>query len=223
MSRTIYLVEDEKVLNDVLVDYLQAEGYNVVSFFDGKSAIERIKDKPDLWILDIMLPGASGYEVIKKVKEHNKDTPVIFMSARNEELDRVVGFELGSDDYITKSFDPRELVFRVNKITERVYGSEKSENFLFVEGYKISPNQHTVFWDQAEISLTYTEFALLMCFVDNKNIILTREQILEKVWGIAYCGTNRVADDTIRRLRKKMENLFIDTIYGQGYRLVVKQ
>ncbi|WP_434564786.1 response regulator [Thermoanaerobacterium thermosaccharolyticum] len=109
MSRNIYLVEDEKSLNLLLQKYLEREGYDVMTFFDGSTAMNRIKDLPDLWILDIMLPDVDGYELIKAIKEHNKSTPVIFMSARNEELDRVVGLELGSDDYLSKPFLPGSL------------------------------------------------------------------------------------------------------------------
>lgn len=109
LPRKIYLVEDEKNLNILLQKYLEMEGYDVTTFFDGSTAMERINDMPDLWILDIMLPDIDGYELIKAIKEHNKSTPVIFMSARNEELDRVVGLELGSDDYLSKPFLPLSL------------------------------------------------------------------------------------------------------------------
>ena len=224
MPRKIYMVEDEKSLNVLLEKYLQKEGYDVTSFSDGNSALEKIKDVPDLWILDIMLPDIDGYELIKKIKEHNKNTPVIFMSARNEELDRVVGLELGSDDYLSKPFLPRELIIRVNKLMERIYGGEENtEDYFLIDGYKISKNQRTVFSDDTEISLTKFEFELLMYFIINKNNVLSREQILEKVWGYDYFGSDRVVDDTIRRLRKKMEQLNVDTVYGCGYKLVVKQ
>lgn len=120
MGKKVYLVEDEKSLNILLEKYLQREGYEVTTFFNGNSAIEKIKDTPDLWILDIMLPDIDGYQIIKAVKENNKNTPAIFMSARNEELDRVVGLELGSDDYLSKPFLPRELIIRTNKLMEKV-------------------------------------------------------------------------------------------------------
>jgi len=223
MSRKIYMVEDEKSLNVLIEKYLLKEGYDVITFADGKSALERLKDLPDLWILDIMLPDIDGYEIIKKIKEYNKNTPVIFMSARNEELDRVVGLELGSDDYLSKPFLPRELTIRVNKLMERIYGNdENKENCFFVAGYKIIKSQRAVFLDDTEISLTKFEFELLIYFIHNKNRVLSREQILEKIWGYDYFGSDRVVDDTIRRLRKKMEQINIDTVYGCGYKLVVK-
>ena len=226
MTRKIYMVEDEKSLNVLLEKYLLKEGYVVTSFTDSIAALNRIKDLPDLWILDIMLPDIDGYELIKKIKDYKKTTPVIFMSARNEELDRVVGLELGSDDYISKPFLPRELVIRVNKLMERIYsGNEKEgiEDCFYVDGYKIVKSQRTVYLSDTEISLSKYEFELLLYFIYNKNNVLTREQILEKVWGYDYFGSDRVVDDTIRRVRKKMESVNIETIYGYGYKLVIKQ
>ena len=223
MSRKIYMVEDERSLNVLLEKYLQKEDYEVTAFSDGNSALERIKDEPNLWILDIMLPDIDGYELIKRIKKFNKNTPVIFMSARNEELDRVVGLELGSDDYLSKPFLPRELIIRVNKLMERVYGNGDGEkDYFLIDGYKISKNQRSVSFEGAEVFLTKFEFELLMYFISNKNNVLSREQILDKVWGFDYFGSDRVVDDTIRRLRKKMKNINLDTIYGCGYRLTVK-
>lgn len=225
MARRIYLVEDEKRLNILLEKYLEREGYEVKTFEDGNSALARIKDMPDLWILDIMLPDIDGYELIKHIKANNKSTPVIFMSARNEELDRVVGLELGSDDYLSKPFLPRELVIRTNKLIERIYGkainSAECDEFDF-EGYKINRKQRTIFLNDEELLLTNKEFELLNYFVENKNNLVSREQILVNVWGQDYFGSDRVVDDTIRRLRKKMNKLNIETVYGYGYKLVIK-
>ena len=223
MSRKIYLVEDEKTLNILLEKYLAREGYEVTTFSDGQSAIDKIKDMPDLWILDIMLPDIDGYKIIKAIKNNNKNTPVIFMSARNEELDRVVGLELGSDDYLSKPFLPRELVIRTNKLIERIYGIidiEPEDFMLNINGYKISKKQRMVFFEGDEIQLTNKEFELLNYFVENKNNVISREQILSYVWGDDYFGSDRVVDDTIRRLRKKMEKLNLETVYGYGYRMV---
>ena len=221
----VYLVEDEKSLNILLEKYLQREGYEVTTFFDGNTAMERIKDMPDIWILDIMLPDIDGYQLIKVIKENNKKTPVIFMSARNEELDRVVGLELGSDDYLSKPFLPRELIIRTNKLIERIYGRDNEEildKILNISGYIISRKQRTVYHEAEEIQLTNKEFELLIYFVENKNNLISREQILLSVWGDDYFGSDRVVDDTIRRLRKKMDRLCIDTVYGYGYKLVPK-
>jgi len=223
----IYLVEDEISLNLLLEKYLQREGYEVTTFSNGNSAIEKIKDKPDLWILDIMLPDTDGYEIIKAIKAYNKNTPVIFMSARNEELDRVVGLELGSDDYLSKPFLPRELIIRTNKLLERIYGVAKEEtnqidDNLNMGGYLISKKQRTVFMGNIEIILTKKEFEMLCYFIDNKNNLVSRDQILDTVWGDDYFGSDRVVDDVIRRLRKKIDKFTIETVYGYGYKLVYK-
>lgn len=225
MGRKVYLVEDEKSLNILLEKYLQREGYEVTTFFNGSSAIERIKDVPDIWILDIMLPDIDGYQIIKAVKENNKNTPVIFMSARNEELDRVVGLELGSDDYLSKPFLPRELIIRTNKLMERIYGKSNNSTVDIITNigqYKISKKQRTVFFEEKEIQLTNKEFELLNFFIENKNNVISREQILISIWGEDYFGSDRVIDDIIRRLRKKMDKLDLETVYGYGYKLVVK-
>jgi len=227
LSMKIYLVEDEISLNLLLEKYLQREGYEVTTFSNGNSAIEKIKDKPDLWILDIMLPDTDGYEIIKAIKAYNKNTPVIFMSARNEELDRVVGLELGSDDYLSKPFLPRELIIRTNKLLERIYGVDKEEtnqidDNLNMGEYLISKKQRTVFMGNTEIILTKKEFEMLCYFIDNKNNLVSRDQILDTVWGDDYFGSDRVVDDVIRRLRKKIDKFTIETVYGYGYKLVYK-
>ncbi|WP_339822573.1 response regulator transcription factor [Paenibacillus sp. FSL R7-0216] len=224
MMRTIYLVEDEEHLNQLLKKYLEKEGYKVVTFFEGESARQRIADLPDLWILDIMLPDMDGYQLIKMIKEFKPQTPVIFMSARNQELDRVVGLELGSDDYLSKPFLPRELVIRTNKLLQRL-DVNKAENSpeLRLEDYRVDQRQRTVYdHDDEKISLTNREFNLLLFFIQNHNTVVTREQILEKVWGDPYFGSDRVVDDTIRRLRKKLPRMNLETIYGFGYNLEMK-
>ncbi|MEH7417954.1 response regulator transcription factor [Neobacillus drentensis] len=220
---TIYLVEDEEHLNQLLKKYLEKEGYQVVSFFDGESAIQKIHDLPDLWILDIMLPDIDGYQLIKNIKEYNSKTPVIFMSARNQELDRVVGLELGSDDYLSKPFLPRELIIRTNKLIQRMSGEKAEVSTAHqLDNYLVNRKQRTVFDGDQEIILTNKEFTLLLYFIENLNTVVTREQILEKVWGDHYFGSDRVVDDTIRRLRKKLARIVIETIYGFGYKLAGK-
>jgi len=220
---TIYLVEDEEHLNHLLKKYLEKEGYKVVPFFDGESALLKVQDLPELWILDIMLPDIDGYQLIKAIKEYNPQTPVIFMSARNQELDRVVGLELGSDDYLSKPFLPRELVIRTNKVIERLYSKKEELSTDFqLEGYLVDRKQRTIFDNGQEIILTNKEFTLMVYFIENSNTVVTREQILDKVWDDHYFGSDRVVDDTIRRLRKKLARMNIETVYGFGYKLVVK-
>ncbi len=217
MKRVISIVEDEKDLNELVKRYLEKEGYDVRSHLTYESAFTQIHN-PDiqLWILDIMLDNRSGFDLIEEIRKINPTVPVIFMSARDKEFDRIIGLEKGSDDYITKPFSPKELVLRVNNIMRRVY---KDDDRIEVDGYEIDLVQRKVYQHETEIELTTKEFDLLMMFVRNKTIAFSREQILERVWETNYFGSDRVVDDTLRRLRKKLKALNIHTIYGYGYRL----
>lgn len=213
----ICLVEDEKDLNNLITTYLKKEGYEVVSLTRGIDALN-CNEKIDLWILDIMLEDdISGYDIIKKIRESNDMVPVIFTSARDQDLDKIIGLELGSDDYITKPYSPKELVLRVNNIIKRVYKSEY--NKINYENYEIDLNKRIVVYENKEINLTTLEFDLLILLINNKGKSLDRELILNKIWGSGYYGSDRVVDDLVRRLRKKMNKLKINTIYGYGYRL----
>ena len=217
--KTIALVEDEKDLNNLIRTYLEKEGYNVVSYYDGDSTINNINKDVDLWILDIMLGDTiSGYDIIKKIREENPDVPVIFTSARDKDLDKIIGLELGSDDYIAKPYSPKELVLRVNNIIRRVYSKEKQK--LTYRDYTIDLEKRMVLHKSESINLTTLEFDLLYMFVTNINKSFSRDDILNNIWGENYFGTDRVVDDLVRRLRKKMSELDINTIYGYGYRLL---
>ena len=218
MVFNIAVVEDEKDLNSLIKAYLEKEGYNVDSYICGKDAIENINKNYHLWILDIMLgDDVSGYDIIKKIREINEVVPVIFTSARDKDLDKIIGLELGSDDYITKPFYTKELVLRVNNIIKRVYKNEV--NKITYDKYSINLDKRIVLKGDKEITLTTLEFDLLSMFVTNKNKSFSRDDILNNIWGENYFGTDRVVDDLVRRLRKKMPLLNINTIYGFGYRL----
>ena len=215
----IALVEDEKDLNNLIRTYLEKEGYNVTSYYSGESAIKDSDKDYHLWILDIMLgDDISGYDIIKKIRENNKDIPVIFTSARDKDLDKIIGLELGSDDYITKPYSPKELVLRVNNIIRRVYSKERQK--ITYKDYIIDLDKRMAFLDDENIGLTTLEFDLLYMFVTNREKSFSRDDILNNIWGENYFGTDRVVDDLIRRLRKKMPKLDINTIYGYGYRLL---
>ena len=217
--KTIALVEDEKDLNNLIRTYLEKEGYNVVSYYDGESTINNINKDVDLWILDIMLGDTiSGYDIIKKIREENPDIAVIFTSARDKDLDKIIGLELGSDDYIAKPYSPKELVLRVGNIIKRVYSKEKQK--LTYKDYTIDLEKRMVLHKGESINLTTLEFDLLYMFVTNINKSFSRDDILNNIWGENYFGTDRVVDDLVRRLRKKMPELDINTIYGYGYRLL---
>lgn len=215
---TIVLVEDEKDLNSLIRAYLEKAGYKVISYLNGEDAIKNINIEAHLWILDIMLGDSiSGYDIIKKIRETNEEMPVIFTSARDQDLDKIIGLELGSDDYITKPYSPKELVLRVNNIIKRVYTKDLQK--LTYDKYVIDLDKRIVYLDDKELSLTTLEFDLLYMFVTNKNKSFSRDDILNIIWGNDYFGTDRVVDDLVRRLRKKMPDININTIYGYGYRL----
>ena len=215
----IALVEYEKDLNDLIKTYLEKEGYNVTSYYNGDTAIKDCNKDYHLWILDIMLgDDISGYDIIKKIREDNNDVPVIFTSARDKDLDKIIGLELGSDDYITKPYSPKELVLRVNNIIRRVYTKERQK--ITYKDYIIDLDKRMAFQGDEDLNLTTLEFDLLYMFVTNKEKSFSRDDILNNIWGENYFGTDRVVDDLIRRLRKKMPLLDINTIYGYGYRLL---
>ena len=218
MKRVISIVEDEKDINNLVAQYLRKEGYEVHSYYTYEEASAHAGDDDvHLWILDIMLDDKSGFDLIDEIRLRDPDTPVIFMSARDKEFDRIIGLEKGSDDYITKPFSPKELVLRVNNIIKRAY--KDNSNRIAVDGYELDEVQRKIYADNVEIELTTKEFDLLMMFIKNKGIAFSRDKILENVWDENYFGSDRVVDDTLRRLRKKLPNLNIHTIYGYGYRL----
>lgn len=220
MNYTIYLVEDEKHLASVLRAYLENEGWKITVFHTGEAAIDHIEDPVHLWILDIMLPGLSGYDLIKQIKNQNPNQPVIFISARDQDLDKIMGLELGSDDYLTKPFMPRELVIRVQKLLSRVYNQASKLAILQVSRYQIDINKRKVFENEEAIDLTMKEFDVLLYLLENKNNAKSREAILHAVWGNDYFGSVRAVDDVIRRIRKKMPRLTLETVYGEGYRII---
>ena len=217
---TICFVEDEIDLSNLIRTYLERSGYQVVSFTKGCDAINYIGGKVDLWILDIMLgDDVNGYDIIKAIREQDSNVPVIFTSARDQDLDKILGLELGSDDYITKPYSSKELVLRVDKIIKRVY-KDTPKQLIKYDDYTIDVDKRVALDKKGkEIKLTTLEFDLLLLFVQNKNKCFSREEILDSVWGKDYFGTDRVVDDLVRRLRKKMSLLNVSAVYGYGYRL----
>ena len=215
-KKIINVVEDERDLNELVKSYLIKESYEVYSYYTYDEAYKAI-DKPcDLWILDIMLDDKSGFDLIEEIKNRFPNVPVVFTSARDKEFDRIIGLEKGSDDYITKPFSPKELVLRINNIIKRVYKESKR---IQVGKYEIDEAQRIVYEGDQPIDLTTKEFDLLMLFIRNRGNAILREQILEQVWDDNYYGSDRVVDDTLRRLRKKLPDINIQTLYGFGYRL----
>lgn len=213
---TVCLVEDEKKLSNLIKTYLEKD-YKVIQCFSGNEALN-VTEKVHLWILDIMLgDDVSGYDIIKSIRKVDEKVPVIFTSARDQDLDKIMGLELGSDDYVTKPYSPKELVLRVNNIIKRVYNDSFKK--LVYDEYKIDVERRKVTELDKEINLTTLEFELLLLFVNNIGKSFSREEILSRVWKEDYFGNDRVVDDLVRRLRSKMKKLNINTIYGYGYRL----
>ncbi|BAB04891.1 response regulator transcription factor [Halalkalibacterium halodurans] len=220
----VHLVEDEANLSEVLKAYLEKEGWSVRVFTDGNVAQEAISEQqPHLWILDIMLPGTDGYQLLKQIKEKG-DTPVIFISARDQDLDRVLGLEMGSDDYLAKPFLPQELIIRAKKLLNRVYGSSSQEQRkIEINHYVIDPVGRTVI-DQENndeaVDLTTKEMDLILLLTGDIGKAFSRERIIEHVWGENYFGSERAVDDVVRRVRKKMPRIHLETLYGYGYRVL---
>lgn len=219
MSYRIHLVEDEVNLNELLTSYLAKEGWEVIPFYNGEDARRAISEHPHLWILDIMLPDIDGFQLLREIKEDLAIMPVIFISARDAELDRVIGLEMGSDDYLPKPFLPRELVIRTRKLLDRVYAHNPQEA-LFIPPYVVDEQQRLVHCHEEVIDLTAREFDLLLLLAKHPGRAFSREQILDQLWGPDYVGTDRVVDDLVRRLRRKIPLMKLETIYGHGYRMV---
>ncbi len=216
----IYYVEDEKDLSEIIRKYLVREGYETTVFYDGETAMEHINDPVDLWILDIMLEGEiNGYDIIKALKENQSSAAVIFTSARDQDLDKIMGLELGSDDYLAKPYSPRELILRVKAVLKRQHQHMTNE-MVHYGPYEVNVTKREITSQNGHIDLTNKEFELLLFFIKNMNTPFGREDILKHVWGDNYYGSDRVVDDLLRRLRHKMPELKIETIYGFGYRLL---
>ncbi len=217
MKYRINMIDDEKNLNDLVKTYLEKEGYIVYSFYTYDEAFLHKDDDVHLWIIDIMLDKNSGFDLLNEIKAVKPDMPIVFMSARDQEFDRIIGLEKGSDEYITKPFHIKEFLLRVHNVLKRVYKDDPS--FIHIDGYDIDEEKRIVLLNKNEIDLTTKEYELLLYFIKNKGIAISREQVLTKVWDENYFGSDRVVDDTLRRLRKKMPEINIKTIYGFGYRL----
>lgn len=220
----IFIVDDEKNIRDILGKYLIKEGFRVTSFPSGEHVLEDIvRLGPDLLVLDIMMPGIDGLELCKAIRKVS-DIPIIFVSARDEELDRILGLEIGGDDYLTKPFSPRELVVRIKNIFKRVHVQQvRDEKSIILSNLTLHPTQRIIEVNGAELNLTTKEYELLTYFILNKNKPFSREQLIENIWGYQYIGDGRMIDDLVKRIRKKLKekhgSVLIKTIWGFGYRL----
>lgn len=218
----VLIVDDEELIREVIKEYLTLEDFSVDEASDGKVAISKVESNNyDLVIMDIMMPNMDGYQAIKKIKEI-KDIPCIMLSARGEEYDKLIGFDIGIDDYVTKPFSPKELVARVKAVIKRSKGEKETYKF---GGLVIDDKAHNVFVDEEKIELTPKEYELLKYLVSNINIALSREQLLTNIWGYDFYGDDRTIDTHIKTLRNSLGKYrdCIVTVRGMGYKFEYRE
>jgi DNA-binding response OmpR family regulator len=222
--KKILVVDDEKKIVEIVKAYLEREGYQVILAYDGKSAIESArKQRPDLTILDLMLPEISGWDVCRTLRKES-ETPIIMLTARDEVTDRIVGLEMGADDYVTKPFDPKELVSRVRAVLRRTEGTPIRSNEIEIRELRIDTEKRKVRRGKDTIELTPIEFELLRTMSESPGRVYSRMQLLDKIQGDAYEGYERTIDSHIKNLRKKIETDpehpgYIVTVRGVGYKM----
>ncbi len=227
MTHRILVIDDEKNIRDLIKYNLEQEGFEVLVAEDGEKGLDQLTSEVDLIILDLMLPGIDGLEVCRKIKKNDllAQIPIIMLTARGEEVDKVVGLEIGADDYMVKPFSPRELLARIRAVLRRIdippKNTSAEKNRLTGGDLTINLKSHEVKVGGEKINLTPKEFDLLRLLVANKNNVFSRESLLEKVWDYSYGGTTRTVDVHIRRLRSKIGEQKIETVRGVGYKFVV--
>lgn len=224
-SETILIADDEASIRDLVRLYLEKEGYKVVSAANGAEAVASVRDNaPDLLILDLMMPEVDGWEVCRRVRLES-DLPIIMLTARDQDIDKIVGLEMGADDYVTKPFNPRELVARVRALLRRMSsGKPQADRPRVVGNVTIDPSSREVSVDGTLVNLRAKEFDLLVTLADHVNQVLTRDQLLDLVWGYEFYGQTRTVDVHVAHLREKLagSDAQIDTVWGKGYKLVVQ-
>jgi len=220
----ILVVDDEPNIVDLATMYLEREGYQVDSASDGAQALEQIKElEPSLVVLDLMLPEVDGFEVCRQTRVHS-DVPIIMLTARDDDVDKIVGLELGADDYLTKPFNPRELVARIKAILRRANQSTRqNDKPLHISDLSIDPARREVTVSGEQVELRAKEFDLLQALAENQGIVLSREQLLNLAWGYDFYGQTRTVDVHVAHLRKRIKEsqVSIETVTGVGYKLVV--
>ena len=220
---TILIADDEEPIRELLTLYLEREGFKVITAGDGEQALAAARaQSPDLIVLDLMMPKRSGYEVCRELRR-DSDIPILMLTARGEDVDRIVGLELGADDYLGKPFHPRELTARVKAILRRAGGAPARERSGVVVGpLKIDWQRHEATLDDQPLQLRNKEFDLLRRLAEHEGIVLSREQLLETVWGYDYFGETRTVDVHVNQLRRKLTSdaIAIETVRGVGYKLV---
>jgi DNA-binding response OmpR family regulator len=219
-SGTILLIEDETEIAELLTLYFEKEGFRLLHAIDGEAGLQRLEERsPRVVLLDIGLPGIDGMEVCRRIRS-TSDVPVIMLTARDSEIDKVVGLEIGADDYVTKPFSPRELVARVKAVLRRSEERPTKPQVLEVGGFAVDSGRREVTTpDLTVVRPTAREFDLLWYLADNAGLVLSRSQLLEAVWGYDYFGETRTVDVHVRQLRKKLPDIPLETVWGVGYRI----
>ena len=227
MSPRILVVDDDRQIVRLVQSYLQQSGFTVLTAYDGEEALHAIRrEKPDLVVLDLMLPKRNGLEITRILRsdESLAAMPILMLTARFEDLDKILGLELGADDYLTKPFNPQEVVARVKAILRRSSGTLKPPAIIQIRGLRLDLERHTVTIDGRPLDLTPTEFDILYMLMQNPDRAFTRGELIEKTVGYGYEGLERTVDSHIKNLRKKIESdpaqpEYLETVFGVGYRL----
>jgi len=220
---TILVVDDERHIVELARLYLSNDGYTVLSAYDGLRALEMTRERrPDLVVLDIMLPKMDGWEVCRRLRQGGNDVPIIMLTARSEDVDRIVGLELGADDYVVKPFNPRELVARVKAVLRRSEGKTRIAKVLRLGDLEIDHERREARVAGRELKLRAKEFDLLLAFAEHPGFVFSRDQLLNRVWGYDFAGGTRTVDVHVARLRDKLSGsrVKIETIWGVGYKLI---
>ncbi len=225
MSKVLIL-EDEEDIREFIVINLKRVGYEVLQASSGEEALEIISKKEDINIavLDVMLPGIDGFEVCKKIRQTNQTLGVIMLTAKTQEMDKINGLTMGADDYVVKPFSPAELVARIDSLNRRVSLLHEGNKDEWISGpFKLDNTARSLFKNDKEIEITEIEYLILKLFIENESKALSREHILDEVWGVNYFGDGKIVDVNIRRIRQKIEDepsdpKFIKTVWGYGYR-----
>ncbi len=226
MKYYIGIVEDDTNIQNIVAAYLKKEGFKVELVSSAEEAMELWNNHPpDMWILDIMLPGMDGYEFCKRIRRES-NVPIIIISAKDDEIDKILGLELGGDDYLTKPFSPRELVARVKRLFQRTEAAKivvsAEENKIKAGDLLIYKEDRRVFWQGKEVDVTTKEFDMLLYLAEHENRAFSREELLMTIWGDDYYGSDRAVDDLVKRIRKKIPDIPLETVWGYGYRLRIE-
>jgi two-component system alkaline phosphatase synthesis response regulator PhoP len=228
VMKKVLIIEDEPNIRELILYNLEANGFQGIGADEGIMGITLVHiEKPDLILLDIMLPGKNGYDICKELRAEGNPTPIIMLTAKSDEIDKVLGLEFGADDYITKPFGIRELMARINAVLRRVEEKENyppSNGIIIIDELAIDPDRHQVSFRGEKVELTSREFDLIHFLSRNRGVVFTRDQLLDKVWGIDYAGETRTVDVHIRYIRRKLglseqEDRYIQTIRGKGYKM----